>query len=133
MTTPRTIPENPKPGERFMRQFNTKRKRCWQVEVVQPDGSAALVNSYLSEADARLLVEGHATIDRLTAELTELRAAHASMDGIEVGRIPESEEPDTCVIGRNGVFFIRVVGTPDNGPAEPIARRIAAPLASTPE
>jgi hypothetical protein len=40
-----------------------------------------------------------------------------------VGRAPE--EPDTCLIGKDGVFFARVVGLPDR-PAEPIAKLFAA-------
>jgi hypothetical protein len=49
--------------------------------------------------------------------------------GLTLGRVPIDEEPDTVLLGRDGVFFGRVVGRPCT-PAEPLARMIADSVAS---
>ncbi len=46
-------------------------------------------------------------------------------ENLIVGRIPQEDEPDTCLIGARGIFFARVVGNPLVD-AEQVARLFAA-------
>lgn len=47
--------------------------------------------------------------------------AKATKGPLTVGRVPEHEEPDTCIIGSDHLFWARVVGSPGRE-AEPDAQ-----------
>lgn len=69
MTAARTIPENPKPGERYAEWTGNTTE--WYVFVCEhgtvEDGSPnrTLIATHLSEADARLLVFGAKAVEAL--------------------------------------------------------------------
>lgn len=67
MTVLRTIPEHPKPGERYAITLDASR---WDVYAPYPDGSMRLIaTGVLTESDARFFVEGPARIANLQESL----------------------------------------------------------------
>lgn len=95
MTTPRTIPENPKPGERWAEQFRGSYWRVYRWQTA-PSGPVVVADR-LSEADARLLVEGPAQLASLRriAGLMADPAINAAVTA-HISERYKSYKPDSC-------------------------------------